>query len=279
MGPCSLGSSHAVAFLHIFLHFASHRFFPRLEFVCLALERSRQRYARPPLEEHKGTETNEQQHLASVRHRLDQIYVDKLDGKITDEFWSRKSNERRTEEQQILFAIQALEQIRPERMLDAARILELANKAYFLYVKQPAAEKARLLKTVLSNCAVDAVSIHPTYRKPFDLIFTQGKNEGWRARRDSNSRPSGSKPGGGKSQTLYRPLLTGEFILKTAPQLGYVGLQIKSGLELKWIEQRFPKPEGREFDSPQPHQLSSFAFRKFVNSGCPLGMPENGAVS
>jgi hypothetical protein len=75
-------------------------------------------------------------------------------------------------------------------LLDAARILELANKAYFLYVKQPPAEKAKLLKMVLSNCAIDAVSIYPTYRKPFDLIFQRAKKEEWRARGDSNSRPS-----------------------------------------------------------------------------------------
>jgi hypothetical protein len=43
---------------------------------------------------------------------------------------------------------------RPERLLDAARILELANKAYFLYVKQNHAERAKLLKMVLSNCAI-----------------------------------------------------------------------------------------------------------------------------
>jgi hypothetical protein len=61
-------------------------------------------------------------------------------------------------------------------MFDAVRILELANKAYSLYVKQPPNEKAKLLKTVLSNCAMDSVNIHPTYRKPFDLIFMQTKN-------------------------------------------------------------------------------------------------------
>ena len=59
----------------------------------------------------------------------------------------------------------------------------------FLYLRQTPAEKAKLLKMVLSNCSVDATSIYPTYRKPFDLIFTRAKNEEWRARRDSNPRP------------------------------------------------------------------------------------------
>ena len=80
--------------------------------------------------------------------------------------------------------------VRPERLLDAAKILELANKAYFLYVKQNHAERAKLLKMVLSNCGIDAVSLYPTYRKPFDLIFQKVKTEEWCARRDSNTRPS-----------------------------------------------------------------------------------------
>jgi hypothetical protein len=58
--------------------------------------------------------------------------------------------------------------------------------------RQNPTEQAKLLRMVLSNCRIDAVSITPTYRKPFDLIFARAKNEEWRALRDSNSRPSGS---------------------------------------------------------------------------------------
>ncbi len=62
-------------------------------------------------------------------------------------------------------------------MLGEARILELAHKAYFLYLKQTPEEQAKLLKIVVSNCSIDAVNVYPTYRKPFDLILTYGKNE------------------------------------------------------------------------------------------------------
>ena len=128
------------------------------------------------------------QHLGTVRRRLDQAYLDKLDGKITEDLWNRKSTEWLSEERHVLSALQNLEQVKPERMLDALRILELANKAYFLYLKQEPAEKAKLLRMVLSNCGVDAASVYPTYRKPFDLIFQHAKNEEWRARRDLNPR-------------------------------------------------------------------------------------------
>jgi hypothetical protein len=78
-------------------------------------------------------------------------------------------------EQQILLAMQGLEQANPDRILDGIRILELANEAYFLYLRQPPVEKAKLLGIVLSNCAVDAANVHPTYRKPFDLIFMRAQ--------------------------------------------------------------------------------------------------------
>ena len=134
-----------------------------------------------------------EQRLAKVRHRLDQAYQDKLDGKITGEFWDRKAADWQAEEQQAMAALREAVALKPERMLDAMKILELANKAYFLYVKQPPQEKAKLLRMVLSNCAIDAASIYPTYRKPFDVIFQRTKNKEWCARRDSNSRPSASK--------------------------------------------------------------------------------------
>jgi len=127
-----------------------------------------------------------QQRLASVRNRIDQAYTDKLDGKISEELWTRKAIEWQTEEQQVLLALQGFEQSQPDRILNGIRILELANKAHSLYLKQNSAEKAKLLRIVLSNCAVDAVSVYPTYRKPFDVIFQRAKSEEWCARRDSN---------------------------------------------------------------------------------------------
>jgi hypothetical protein len=90
-----------------------------------------------------------------------------------------ESSEWNQEEQQILMALAGLEQQTPEKLLDGTRILELANKAYFLYLRQPPAEKAKLLRIVLSNCKIDAASVDPTYRKPFDVMFRRVKNEGW----------------------------------------------------------------------------------------------------
>ncbi len=117
--------------------------------------------------------------LAAVRRRMDQAYQDKLDGKLPEPFWERRMVEWNEEEQRIQAALARFQAPAADRTLDAKRILELANKAYSLYLRQNPAEQAELLRMVLLNCSVDGVSVWPTYKKPFDLIFQRAKNEEW----------------------------------------------------------------------------------------------------
>ena len=131
------------------------------------------------------------QRLSAVRRHMDHMYIDKLDGKIPGDFWQRKMSEWRAEEQQILIGLNAPTDRYAGRVLSAKRILELANKAYFLYVAQNPTEQAKLLRMVLSNCSVDALSLYPTYRKPFDSIFERAKTKEWSGREDLNLRPPG----------------------------------------------------------------------------------------
>ena len=137
-----------------------------------------------------------EQRLASVQRLLDQAYIDKLEGKIPEDFWERKSADWRTQEQQIKMALDALkEQSGTDRLLDVNRILELANRAYFLYFTKKPPEQAQLLRKVLLNCSIDGVSLTPTYRKPFDMIFKRARTEEWSGREDLNLRPPGPEPG------------------------------------------------------------------------------------
>jgi hypothetical protein len=136
-----------------------------------------------------------QQKLAAIRNRIDQVYTDKVDRKISEEFWQRKTTEWQMEEQQVLMAMQGLEQASPDRLLSAKKTLELANQACFQYLTQNPLEQGRLLKKVLLNCRVDGVSLYPTYRKPFDLILNRAKKSEWSGREDLNLPPSVPKPG------------------------------------------------------------------------------------
>jgi hypothetical protein len=133
--------------------------------------------------------------LTALYSRMDAAYTDKLDGKITEDFWQRKQADWQAEEARIKSLIAGLEDDKSnERLLNVQRILELAQQAYFLYFTRKPVEQAELLKTVLLNCSIDAVSLYPTYRKPFDLIAKRTKNKEWSGREDLNLRPPGPEP-------------------------------------------------------------------------------------
>jgi site-specific DNA recombinase len=137
-----------------------------------------------------------QQRLSALRSRMDQMYEDKLDGKINEDFWTRKTNEWREQERSLESQLAGLSSpLKADNVRSVKRIFELAKKAYFIYLTRNTDERGQLLKSVLLNCATDGVSLCPTYRKPFDLSFERGKTENWSGREDLNLRPPAPKAG------------------------------------------------------------------------------------
>lgn len=151
--------------------------------VLIALQESLDRDDQRTRTETASHRAGLEKRLAAVRRRMDQGYQDKLDGKIPEDFWERKMSEWRGEEQQIQMAIDGFRESTADRVLSAKKTLELANKAYSLYLTQNSAEQAKLLRMVLLNCSIDAVSVYPTYRKPFDMIFQRAKMKNGRGDR------------------------------------------------------------------------------------------------
>jgi site-specific DNA recombinase len=116
--------------------------------------------------------------LNALHRRMDAAYEDKLNGTISDDFWQRKQADWESQDARLKGHISALKDSTiDDRLLDVHRILELAQRAHSLYLTRKPAERAELLKKVLLNCSTDGVSLYPTYRKPFDLIFERVKNE------------------------------------------------------------------------------------------------------
>jgi hypothetical protein len=115
--------------------------------------------------------------LQTLHARIDAAYIDKLDGKISEEFWHLQNTAWATEEFRIKSRIAGLVKGEGEKqMLNIERILELAQNAHSLYLTRKLAEQAQLLQKVLLNCSIDAVSLYPTYIEPFGLIFNRAKN-------------------------------------------------------------------------------------------------------
>jgi site-specific DNA recombinase len=121
-----------------------------------------------------------------IQNRLDQAYIDKLDGKIVEEFWLEKSEEWRGEQQAIREKIHRHENANVNYFDQGVKILELAHRAYPLYLSQNAFEKRKLLDFILSNCTLNDGILCPTYRKPFDILAKGIRNQNLLGDRDSN---------------------------------------------------------------------------------------------
>ena len=129
------------------------------------------------------------QRRRAITSKLDRGYEDLLEGRISDDFWARKSKAWEAELVVVDGEQAQIETPQPDSIVTAEEILELAKRAEILYKSQDPAEQQRLLETVLSNCTFDSGSLCPTYSKPFDLLVRGNETGEWRGRRDSNPRP------------------------------------------------------------------------------------------
>ncbi len=74
---------------------------------------------------------------------------------------------------------------------EAREAFNLLQRAPDLYLRQSHEERARLLKTLLSNCILKGGSADPIYRKPFDLVAEGHVSGNWLPGEDSNLQPFG----------------------------------------------------------------------------------------
>ena len=85
--------------------------------------------------------------------------------------------------------VELLESKQEPLLDDVQATFELLERAPALYLKQKHEERARLLKTLISNCILRGENIEPVYKKPFDLVAIGVKIDEWWACLDSNQGP------------------------------------------------------------------------------------------
>ena len=173
-----------------------------LEWVLMALKESHSEEKRY----HNEMISTLQKQYQKLQDRIDAMYIDKLDGKISEDIFIRKSEEWGAEQANILRTTEQHQGANRSYLEEGSRLLELAQKAVTLYEKQEMQEKRRLLNFVFSNSTWKDGKLSPVYRKPFDLLAltnTAYKKEkavsskkdslfeNWLPGQDSNLQPSG----------------------------------------------------------------------------------------
>ena len=105
-----------------------------------------------------------------LQHRLDVMYEDKLDGRIDQDFYERKSSAWKREQDDILRKIERHQTANRSYLDEGVKLLELAQRAVILYEKQTAQEKRRIINFVCSNSIWKDGRLHANYRQPFDIL-------------------------------------------------------------------------------------------------------------
>ena len=127
------------------------------------------------------------------------------------------------------------------------------EQGLFSDLRQGPAERAKLLRIVLSNCLLDAASVYPAYRKPFDLILVRANSKEWWALKDLNLRPTDYE-----SAALTAELRARALISTTCTNFGT--RRFFTVVEIVWTSEAPPAPAASTWASST---IASSAFVAF----------------
>ncbi len=105
-----------------------------------------------------------------LQKRVDAMYVDRLDGKIEEDFYRRMRTQWRDEQERCERDIERHRNADDSYMDQGIQILHLGQNAHRLFATQSATDKRRLLNFLLSNCTWKEGTLSAEFQQPFDIL-------------------------------------------------------------------------------------------------------------
>jgi DNA invertase Pin-like site-specific DNA recombinase len=105
-----------------------------------------------------------------IQARIETMYLDKLDGRITQEFFDKQSATWRSEQDGLQRKIQETLKATPAPIDQALDMLRLTSRASELFLQQTAAEQRRLLQVVVEKAAWQDGALRTTLFEPFEIL-------------------------------------------------------------------------------------------------------------
>lgn len=113
-------------------------------------------------------------------------YEDRLNGRITGEKCDKVIREATQNQEEIRQKQANLEKADENYYTNASTLLELANRAYDLFMCSELDERRQLLGFVVQNAVFDGKNLDFTLKKPFDTLVLCAKRQNWLRGLDSN---------------------------------------------------------------------------------------------
>ncbi len=111
-----------------------------------------------------------QKQCDQVKNRIETMYMDKLDGRITEEFYDERAAAWKREQESLRRKIQDIQRAAPAPVDQAVDMLRLTSRACQLFLQQPANEQRRLLQTLIKDAAWKDGALRTTLFEPFDIL-------------------------------------------------------------------------------------------------------------
>ncbi|MCK6439847.1 MAG: recombinase family protein [Planctomycetes bacterium] len=122
-----------------------------------------------------------------LQHRIDAMYTDKLDGKISDDDYQRRYEEFRIRQTEILADIDRHQYADDNYLADGLMLFKLAQNALGLFQKQTPSERRRLLHVITQNCEVKDGQLKITLQQPFEKL--RFANDEWERMKKDGKNP------------------------------------------------------------------------------------------
>jgi DNA invertase Pin-like site-specific DNA recombinase len=178
---------------------------PKSKKVLEIIEKALKETHADEIKYHTNSVTEINNNLAVVQRRLEAIYEDKIDGRITPEFYSKKLEEYTKQKEQITEALRKLNEGNKKYYQAGYALHELALKAGEIYRSQKATveDKRLLLSKVFSNLLLGACNIRPNYTPAFEFLTK------WVPKLNETFEPTNCGSNKGKESTfaLSHPIL------------------------------------------------------------------------
>ena len=108
--------------------------------------------------------------LQLIQNRLDIVYEDKLDGKVSSEFYDTKSKQYTIEKESILASLDNLSKTNTKYYEQGVNLFELAQKSSDCYKKGNNKQKREFIRLVFSSLKLKGNKLFYFYTKPFELL-------------------------------------------------------------------------------------------------------------
>ena len=132
------------------------------------------------IEYHDSCVEQIEKQIKVLQIRIDQAYLDKLDGKIREDFWLDKNRKWLSDKENLALKLVSYQKADTSYLEQATFILELAKKAPVLFKQANLEQKRKLMAMLFSNCFLADGKLDLELKAPFDMILESSITGNWR---------------------------------------------------------------------------------------------------